>query len=147
MSSKHDISIRQVNSFLLFYAIDNYNAVVTSPLKNRFDIKYNALYNLAVITNAVFKYSDLSDNAKDETKEDFDEILKKLDKVRDFYEPVLEVSELAVIEKQRNYYKMIGQCYFALIDIIIHFKLIEPKSLEQLWEYTDINKENSDSDV
>ena len=133
-----NISLKHINAFLLFYAIDNYNLVTISPQRNRFDIKLNALYNLAIITKAIFKYSSIKKDYKNKligaTFIKFNSIFARLGELRSKYEYRLENQKPSTPTKIIQYFQKMDGIYDDLMDIIIHFELIQTKTIDLSWK-------------
>ena len=132
--SKQQIPLKQVNSYLIFYAVDNYLQVSTTPGRNRFDIRLNALHNLAVLSKAIFRYGDFPDpGAKDICALQFLKVFSQITYLRTKYDPRTEENDVRSMDLARSHNSKMDKIYVELIDIIIHLKLIQPQSVEQLW--------------
>jgi len=127
--------LKQANSYLIFWAIQGYHEVTTTPLKNLFSIKTNAIINLVAIVKAVYNYGDFQKKeviiATDSQLTYIDELILWL---RENYNPKIEENTQSSAFAMIQYNTTLDKIYIEVIDIIIHLKLIAPQSMELLWK-------------
>ena len=143
MSQKQRTPLKQANSYLIFWAIQGYNEVTTSPTKNLFSIKTNAIINLTAVVKSVYKYGDFSKpDIIEAVNSQFEYIESLILWLRENYNPKIEENLLSTASAMVQYNTTLDKVYFEIIDIIIHLKLIIPQTMELLWKETEDTEYN-----
>ena len=127
--------LKQANSYLIFWAIQGYHEVTTSPVKNLFSIRTNAIINLVTVVRSVYKYGDFSNKEViTAITNQFITIDNSIAWLRANYNPKIEENTSAGAILMIEYNKKLDSIYLEIIDIIIHLKLIAPQTLELIWK-------------
>ena len=135
MSRTQKTPLRQANSYLIFWAIQGYHEVTTSPVKNLYSIRTNSIINLIAVVKSVYKYGDFNNkeviNMINSQLQIIDDSINWL---RENYNPKIEESTASTAAAMVEYNKRLDNIYLEVVDIIVHLKLIAPQTLELMWK-------------
>jgi len=129
MSQKTGISLRHINSFLIFYALDTFMNISTTNDRNRIDLKINSIHFLACLVSSISFKKKPKDN---ETIELIESIFEDIEVLRVNYEGKIEDKEF-IHEKTTEYQTQIDSILKKLINIIIDKDLIQSSLMDLEW--------------